>query len=227
MKDFPVSNPLVDAGRPHKLSHIGGRNCHRKHVEDGRGKMQCFVREIRAGEVSRAWNLREGVPRAERAHGEELGDEGRGEGESGEGGDDGADKARNLGHEYGEAPQHRGALRGDGQQDEDLLRHGARPRRRAVREDLQGAVTRGIGEELLPPLDFRGRFLSQPRGLPPGLEARESVIRRRWELEGNGFRAQRVFRSPPPRRPAAHHVRHAGLRGAGGDREEGLRWGEG
>nr|GLL32091.1 hypothetical protein Itr_chr07CG17010 [Ipomoea trifida] len=119
--------------------------------------MQCFVREIRTGVISRAWNLREGVPRVERAHGEELGDEGGGEGESGEGGDDGTDKARNLRH---------------GITDKEHGDDGACPRWRAVREDLQGAVTRGITST-----------------------------------------TQRVFRSPPSRWFAAHHVRDAGLRG--------------
>lgn len=66
--------------------------------------MRRSAREIRAGEDVRARDVREGVPRAEPAFGEQRGDEGSGEGEGDKSGDDGPDQAGDFCYEDGEAP---------------------------------------------------------------------------------------------------------------------------
>ncbi|PQM35649.1 CBL-interacting serine/threonine-protein kinase 6 [Prunus yedoensis var. nudiflora] len=75
---------------------IGGRNCHRKHVEDGQRWLLVAPRQVRAGPSSGSRYFRQGLPCQELEEREKCGHESGGEREGNQSWDDGADQEREI-----------------------------------------------------------------------------------------------------------------------------------
>ncbi|KAJ6793693.1 CBL-interacting serine/threonine-protein kinase 12-like [Iris pallida] len=184
-------------------------------------------RALRGRQAPRPRNLREGVPRPQLPH------EGDGRHQSPRQGQDPPvrahppDQARDLHPPPPPPPQHRPPLRGHGHQVQDLLRHGVRPRRRALRQGRQGPPQGGPRQEVLPAARRRRLLLPRPRRLPQGPQAGEPPPRRQRRPQGLRLRPQRRRRPDEPGHPLPHLLRDPGLRRSGGALAEGLRRGQG
>ncbi|KAJ6830737.1 CBL-interacting serine/threonine-protein kinase 12-like [Iris pallida] len=168
-------------------------------------------------------HLRQGLPRPQHPHQRRGRHQGPRQGEDPQVRPRRPHKARDIHPPPRPPPQHRPALRGHGHQVQDLLRHGVRPRRRALPEGRQGPPQGGRRPQVLPAAHVRRRVLPRPRRLPPRPQAREPPPRRQRRPQGLRLRPQRRLRPDPPGRPLPHLLRDPGLRRPRGARQEGIR----
>ncbi|KAJ6823138.1 CBL-interacting serine/threonine-protein kinase 12-like [Iris pallida] len=180
-------------------------------------------RPLRGRQAPRPRHLRQGLPSPQRPHQRHRRHQGPRQGEDPQVRPRRPHQARDLHPPPRPPPQHRPALRGHGHQDQDLLRHGVRPRRRALPEGRQGPPQGGGRPQVLPAAHLRRPVLPRPRRLPPRPQAREPPRRRDRRPQGLRLRTQRRVRPDPPGRTLPHLLRHPGLRRPGGPRAAGLR----
>jgi len=139
------------------------------------GKPEPSAGAVRAGKTPGARNLREGSPREEHQNRGRSGHQDHKQGKDPEGRFGVPHQARDIHPPPRPPPQHRPTLRSHGHQNQDLLRHGVRARRRALQQGRQGKVEGRSCKKVLPAAGFRGGVLPRTRGVPQGHQARKFV----------------------------------------------------